>query len=204
MMGCVRVLAIAAVISATAPLTLNAHDWSGGYGSDRWGEGNYRLSTEDLKAFTDVRIAALKAGLQLTQEQQANWPPFEQALRDLVQLRVERIQAMQNSADQNQHSLTPFDRLSRRADAMAKRSVALKKIADTGTPLYQSLTDTQKSRFVFLADMLRWSGRGFGKEQRESGNDYDHDRNGMRSGRDDGEENRMTSPDTDEDDDDSE
>jgi hypothetical protein len=38
---------------------------------------------------------------------------------------------------------------------MAKTSAALKKIADAGAPLYQSLNDDQKGRFVRLARMLR-------------------------------------------------
>ena len=52
-----------------------------------------------MAAFTDARIAALKAGLELTPDQAKNWPPFEQAVRDMVQLRVQRIQARQ-SGDQ--------------------------------------------------------------------------------------------------------
>ena len=50
-------------------------------------------SVGDVRAFADARIAALKAGLQLTPEQEKNWGPFEQALRDLVKLRIDRIQA---------------------------------------------------------------------------------------------------------------
>jgi LTXXQ motif family protein len=152
------------VIAATALIALAGSSFAYaqyGYGGERGSGGgpqvvqHHRLSAADVSAFADARIAALKAGLELTPDQTKNWPPFEQAVRDLVQLRIQRIQAMQNSADQNQPAPTPFDRLSRRADAMAKRSVALKKIADAGAPLYQSLNDEQKSRFVVLARMLR-------------------------------------------------
>ncbi len=64
-------------------------------GSARSGEGgprseHYRPSADDIKAFTDARIAALRAGLQLTLDQEKNWPPFEQALRDLVKLHQQR------------------------------------------------------------------------------------------------------------------
>jgi zinc resistance-associated protein len=105
---------------------------------------HYRPSVDDLKAFTDARIAALKAGLQLTPEQEKNWPAFEQSLRELAQLRIQRIEARRarEDAPPQQHA-APFDRLSRFADAMAKRSAALKHIADAGAPLYQSLTDAQ-------------------------------------------------------------
>ena len=129
-------------------------------------------SAEDMAAFTDARIAALKAGLELTPDQAKNWPPFEQALRDLAQLRAERMQARaaaEQQAVQAEPSASPFDRLARRADAMAKTSAALKRMADTGAPLYQSLTEAQKNRFRILAHFLRphhhmlAGGEGYGR-----------------------------------------
>jgi zinc resistance-associated protein len=118
----------------------------------------YHLSAEDMAAFADARIAALRAGLELNADQAKNWPVFEQALRDLAQLRIERRQAREN-ADHNGSATaaptTPFDRLERRADQMAKTSAALKRVADAGAPLYQSLNDAQKNRFKILARMLR-------------------------------------------------
>jgi zinc resistance-associated protein len=129
----------------------------GGYGGRGDGgprmERRHRPSAADIAAFTDARIAALKAGLELTPDQVKNWPPFEQAVRDMVQLRVARMQARQ--AGDQQTPTSPFDRLSRRADNMSKTSVALKKVADAGAPLYQSLNDDQKARFVQLARILR-------------------------------------------------
>lgn len=113
----------------------------------------HRLSPADLAAFTDARVAALKAGLELTPDQAKNWPPFEQALRDMAQMRIARIEARLSGAQQP--PTTPFDRLEQRADNMAKRSAALKKVADTGAPLYQSLNDAQKHRFMVLARILR-------------------------------------------------
>ncbi len=112
-------------------------------------------SAEDMAAFADARIAALKAGLELTPDQAKNWPGFEQALRDMVQLRMQRMQARQAGDQQTQTPTTPFDRLARRADEMEKTSAALKRIADAGSPLYQSLTDAQKNRFTMLARILR-------------------------------------------------
>jgi len=183
------------VIAATALIALAssslAYAQYGG-GEQRSGGGEpqvvqrHRFSAADVSAFADARIAALKAGLELTSDQAKNWSPFEQAVRDLVQLRIQRIEAMQNNADQKQPAPTPFDRLSRRADAMAKRSAALKKIADAGAPLYQSLNDEQKNRFVVLARMLRPHhhmerfGQGYGRGAegwREHGGMQDNDGN---------------------------
>ena len=132
----------------------------GGPGGPR-AERGYRPNPADMAAFTDARIAALKAGLELTPDQTKNWPNFEQAVRDLAQLRIARIQARQARAQRNetpQQGQTqggPFDRLARRADDLAKTSAALKKVADAGAPLYASLTDEQKQRFKVLARMLR-------------------------------------------------
>jgi zinc resistance-associated protein len=118
----------------------------------------HHLSAEDMAAFADARIAALKAGLALNADQAKNWPGFEQALRDLAQLRIERRQARENADHQGGGATaptTPFERLERRADRMAKTSAALKRVADAGAPLYQSLDDAQKNRFHMLARMLR-------------------------------------------------
>src|SRR5450631_3654972 len=58
----------------------------------REGRG-FRSSAEDVAAFTDARIAGLKAGLKLTAEQDKNWPAVETALRDLAKQRADRMNA---------------------------------------------------------------------------------------------------------------
>jgi zinc resistance-associated protein len=149
-------------------------------------EQHHLVNPADLAAFTDARIAALKAGLELTPDQQKNWPAFEQALRDVAQLRMQRIEARQarvqqggtpqgaapqqgGAAQPGQAQADPFDRLARRADAMAKTSAALKKVAETGAPLYQSLNDAQKARFKTLARALRPHPRRFAFNERNGG-----------------------------------
>ncbi len=72
----------------------------------------------------------------------------------MAELRAQRRKAREELA-QNPTTITPFERLARRADDMGKASAALKRIADTGTPLYQSLGDAQKSRFRRLARILQ-------------------------------------------------
>jgi hypothetical protein len=143
-------------------------------------EFRHQRTPADMAAFTDARIAALKAGLELTPDQAKNWPAFEQAVRDMAQLRIQRMQAReaQQSGDQ-QAPTSPFDRLERRADNMSKRSAALKKVADAGSPLYQSLDDSQKGRFMVLARVLRphhrmhaFNERGFGSD----GHGWEHGR----------------------------
>ena len=155
------VIAATAIFAIAGSSVVYAQQHFGGPGNDggpRF-EQRHRLSAEDLAAFTDARIAALKAGLELTPDQAKNWPTFEQALRDLAQLRIQRIQARQEREQATQQGQgqtgSPFDRLSMRADAMAKTSAALKRVAEAGAPLFQSLNDAQKHRFQILARVLR-------------------------------------------------
>ena len=122
-------------------------------------------TAEDISAFGDARIAALHAGLKLTAEQEKNWPAVESALRDLAKQRSERF-AARASADRPKD---PIERLNLRAEAMGQRAAALKKLADAAGPLYKSLDDSQKNRFVMLAQLAgrqesggRGHHRGFG------------------------------------------
>jgi len=112
---------------------------------------HWRPSAEDIGALGDARIAALHAGLKLTADQEKNWPALEAALRDLNKQRQERLAARAN-ADQPRD---PVERLSTMADVMQARGAALKKVAEAAGPLYKSLDDGQKHRFMLLARMLR-------------------------------------------------
>jgi zinc resistance-associated protein len=108
---------------------------------------HWQPSAEDISAFGDARIAALHAGLKLTAEQEKNWPAMESALRDLAKQRSERF-AARASADR---PTDPVERLVLRADVITQRGAALKKLADAAVPLYKSLDEAQKHRFVMLA-----------------------------------------------------
>jgi hypothetical protein len=182
-------IAATAILAIAGSSTIYAQQQLGGPGGGDQNsrvEQQYRPSADDIKAFTDARIAALRAGLELTPQQETNWPPFEQAVRDLAAQVAERVEARENSAEQKS-SPSPFDRLQRRADAMARLATALKGVADAGTPLYQSLTDAQQRRFRLLAHMIRphWMGGG--------------GRNGMMGPHSDGSRQHGKNPDSDED-----
>jgi len=115
----------------------------------------WRPSTEDVSAFVDARIAALHAGLKLNAEQEKNWPAVESAMRDMAKQRSERF-AARASADR---PADPIARLNLRAETMESRGASLKKFAGSAGPLYKSLDEGQKHRFVVLA---RLEGRHFG------------------------------------------
>ncbi|MFN3657074.1 MAG: Spy/CpxP family protein refolding chaperone [Pseudolabrys sp.] len=127
-----------------------------GDGAARW-----RPSAEDVAALGDARIAALKAGLKLTPEQEKNWPAVEAALRDLAKQRADRVAA--RGGDKDARSGDPVERLARRAEAMETRGAALKKLADAAGPLYKSLDEGQKRRFTMLAQAGMRDGAGFGR-----------------------------------------
>lgn len=110
------------------------------------GHEHWRPSQADITAFTDARIAALKAGLQLTADQEKNWPAVEQALRDIGQQRAQRMADHRNA----QHPADPIQWMHARADRMTERAASLKQFADASAPLYASLNEDQKHRFVVL------------------------------------------------------
>ena len=119
------------------------------------GRGDWHPSAQDMSAFAEARIAALHAGLQLNADQEKSWPSFEQALRDVAKMRIDRLAAARDQQQQQQPSANPIERLQRRADMMTTRGAALKRLADAAAPLYQSLDDAQKRRFTLLARFMR-------------------------------------------------
>jgi zinc resistance-associated protein len=136
-----------AIVAGTAALAIAgttfvyAQQRGGRDGAQRW-----QPNAEDVRAFGEARLAALKAGLTLTPEQEKNWPSFELAARDYGKLRMDRMAAMRGATPSND----PVERLRQRATAMSDTGAALKKLADATDPLYKSLDDGQKRRFAVL------------------------------------------------------
>jgi hypothetical protein len=111
---------------------------------------------EDMRAFADARLAALKAGLTLTPEQEKNWPAFEQAARDFQKLRLDRLrEGVEARRSGRSRSNDPVARMEERATALSETGAALKKLADATSPLYNSLDDAQKRRFAILSRLGR-------------------------------------------------
>jgi hypothetical protein len=167
------------VIAATAALALVGSTLV--YAQQQQGRGHRPFNPDRFARVANSRIAAIKAGLELTPDQAAKWGPYQQSLEDLIQYRVQRMQARQAHQQQagqagqtdqagqtGQAAQTgqasnppahrgggdPFARLSRRADAMTASSPVLKKVADAGEPLYQSLSAAQQARFRVMTRLL--------------------------------------------------
>src|SRR5258708_10912951 len=103
-----------------------------------------QLTADDIAAFTDARVAALKAALKLTPAQEKNWPAVEQAIRDISRERIAQREARRAAGQRTDAT----ERLRDRADALANRAAALRRLADAEKPLHQSLDQAQKPRFA--------------------------------------------------------
>lgn len=165
---------------------------------------HHRMSTEDRAAFVDAKIAAVKAGLQLTPDQEKLWPPVETAVRDFAKQRIAQANARATERDARRaekdqkgtqdngsgdraatdQTRDPVAGLRERADRMAETAAGLKKIADAADPLYKTLDDGQKRRLTMLTRMgghHGWRGRGF--ERGMDGDRFGRDRGPDRDGR---------------------
>ena len=159
-----------------------------------WFHEHMRISPEDRAAFTDARIAAVRAGLKLTPDQDKLWPPVEAAVRDFAKLRMDRANARMaarqdaKKPDDAQKPDDPVARLRERADTMAATAAAMKKIADAADPLYKTLDDGQKRRLAILTHMEGgrfgggWRHREFDRDGRDRDRGFDRDRGYDRDG----------------------
>ena len=162
------ILAAGAAAQTTAPAAPAASETSKVV--QRW--------VDDRTAMLDARLGGLKAGLQLTPDQEKLWGPFEAAVRDFAETRMSRMERMMEqagndeSADKAGPAPSPLDRLDRMATRLSDVGASLKKIADAGKPLYASLDDQQKRMFGFLSREMMKMGRG-GHEWGPPGHHHD-------------------------------
>jgi hypothetical protein len=117
-----------------------------------------------MQAFQAARLAALRAGLTLTPEQEKYWPAFEQAMRELQQLRLKRITAVRDARREGRRPMTdPAERMRDRATRLSESGAILNRLAAATDPLYRSLDEAQKRRFAILSrtdDQRGWQRRG--------------------------------------------
>ncbi len=148
-------IAAGAVAQTTAPAAPAAPETSKVV--QRW--------VDDRTAMLDARLGGLKAGLRLTPDQEKLWGPFEAAVRDFAETRLNRMQGMLERAENGEGperagpAPSPLDRLDRMATRLSDVGAALKKIADAGQPLYASLDDQQKRMFGYLSREMMKMGR---------------------------------------------
>jgi hypothetical protein len=151
-----------------------------------WSHHHSRMNPEDRAAFADAKIAAVKAGLKLTPDQEKLWPPVEAAVRDFAKLRIDRanarMQARRDDDRDQQKTVDPVTRLRDHAEAMGTTAAALKRIAEAADPLYKTLDDGQKRRLAVLTRMDGKHGPRGHHGFMMRGDDDDGDRRGGRGG----------------------
>jgi hypothetical protein len=135
-----------------------------------------RFSPEDMEAFMEARIAALRAGLRLTAEQEKLWPAVEEAIRGLVRQRREQMREWRESRGQRSDDIPAL--LRGMADRQGARAEALRRLADSAAPLYATFDEGQKRRLQVLMRGLSprgmRGGRGHGGDGMRSWRGRDH------------------------------
>ncbi|WP_170263675.1 Spy/CpxP family protein refolding chaperone [Blastochloris sulfoviridis] len=150
--------ALAAGLAGTVAQA-QAQPASGSDGSASPRASRWQPDAADRAAMLDARLAALKAGLKLTSEQEKLWPPVEKAIRDEAAKRQARRDEIRKLRAESKGPLDVLERLKLRADRMSESAADLKQLIEAVTPLHAKLDDAQKRR---LGALLRFSERRFG------------------------------------------
>jgi hypothetical protein len=107
---------------------------------------------EQVQHWAEVGIAtqlkSMKTGLHLSADQDALWAPFEAAVKDGAKARVLALQKEQSD------SLSPMDRNLAKADRIAQGQATIETMVDAAKPLYATLSDEQKHKFIAFGRML--------------------------------------------------
>jgi hypothetical protein len=112
------------------------------------------------EAGIDAQLKGMKTSLRLTTDQEEDWVPFESAVKAAEKARVVALQKEQGS------NLSPMDRLNAKAERVAQSEADLEKIVEAAKPLYVTLDDAQKHKFIALGRMLVPERGQFAKEMR--------------------------------------
>ncbi|MDB5595054.1 MAG: hypothetical protein JWM36_2015, partial [Hyphomicrobiales bacterium] len=156
-----------------------------------------QFSEQDRTAFMAARIAAMKAGLLLTPDQERLWPAVENAFRDMAKTRQDWRERMQKEG----RPPSPVDGMRRMGEMASARGEAMKRLADAADPLYKTLSDDQKRRLRMLGSHMGGmggmamggmemgsgmrEGMGHGGGMRGHHRHHDNDRQGWRDRGDD-------------------
>jgi hypothetical protein len=111
-------------------------------------------TADDARAVLNARLAALKAVIALTPQQEPLWAPVEAAIRDIVRDAANR-RAQRFATTPPAHFL---DVLGAIADGEAARGRDLRRFVDAAKPLVNALTDTQRRRLPAFLGMTDHAG----------------------------------------------
>ena len=111
----------------------------------------------DLEAVLNARIAALKAVIGLTPEQEKLWPAVEAAIRDAARSNAERFKQRQAAKPGDF-----LDVLGQVADGEEARAKEIRKFIAAAKPLIATLTPDQKRRMPAYLGMTDYPGQPSG------------------------------------------
>ena len=112
------------------------------------------------EAGIEAQLKGLKTSLRLTADQEKDWGPFESAVKAAEKARVVALQKEQGGA------LSPMDLNTAKAERLAQSEADLDKIVEAAKPLYESLDDKQKYKFITLGRTLVPERGEFAKKMR--------------------------------------
>src|SRR3984957_18812253 len=102
------------------------------------------LAQHWAEAALDTQLKGMKASLGLTADQEKDWDPVEAAVRDGAKARLVGLQKEQSS------DLSPMDRNLPKPDRIGQGQANLEKIVEAAKPLYASLDNAHKQKFIAL------------------------------------------------------
>jgi hypothetical protein len=101
------------------------------------------MSQDTFNRMVDARIAAIKAGLKLSADQERLWGPVEAAIRTSADERFSRFE--QRRADRDQRRSMDFmQRLEQRSTSMTENAQRSSALATALRPLWDSFSEDQK------------------------------------------------------------
>ena len=129
------VAALATVFVATSAFAIAAEDNQQSSRAERMQQW-----TADRETMLVAKLAGMKAGLELTADQEKLWGPFESAVKDADKSRIDAMGQMMRMRAQGER-MSPIDHLDAAADRLSQAATNIKKIADAAKPLYDALDE---------------------------------------------------------------
>ena len=112
------------------------------------------------EAAINGQLKSMKTSLRLSADQEKLWDPFKSEVKDGENARLLALQREQGD------NLSPMDHLTAKADRIAESRANLEKMVEAAKPLYASIGDEQKHKFITLGRMLVPERGSFAKEMR--------------------------------------
>jgi hypothetical protein len=148
-----------AAVAAAAALSANGFATAAAAQDDKQ-PTHAELVQRWAEAAIEAQLKGMKTSLRLSADQEKLWGPFESAVKDGQNARLLALQKEQSD------NLSPMERLTAKADRLAESRANLEKIVEAAKPLYESLGDEQKHKFITLGRTLVPERGSFAKEMR--------------------------------------